>query len=323
MKLKTKHKVYVFLVLLLTAAVLCTLPFLAIKKDVVYVYTEEKQPLLKEQGFIKGLKMAGFRTVVNSPNMPPQNAYAFWFKNPEDINKIEKSPAKINFLYTEAYYPIEWKGVKNMPVILTPYRDVYEHCVRSNIKTALLTPGVDLSEFYMNGEIKKYPLTYYGDNNKINPLTDILNRENAKLIGNFWPQRNRILAKNDDKNKEKRKALAQSKIVVIYNQPGTPQSKKIPQEIMEATLSGALVFSSPNPAVYELYKDNVIYYEDEQDFLEKKKYYLQRYNQVQPKILAAEKITAENLSIKETAQRFKELLTWMKENQNINSNGSD
>jgi len=314
MKLNKKHKICLFLALTLTAVVLCTLPFLAVKKDIIYVYTQSKQPLSKEKGFIRELQIQGYKVIVNSIDLPTEEDYAFWFKNPEDINTISQSSAKINFLYTEAYYPINWEGVKNMPVILTPYKALYEHYTRSNIKTALLTMGVNLSEFYMSGETKKYPLTYYGDNNKIIPLSDILNKEKIKLIGNFWQDRNLVLAQNNDKSEERRKALSQSKIVVVYNQPNAPEAQKIPDEIMEATASGALVFTSVNPAVYELYKDNVIYYKNRQDFLEKKDYFLKRYDQVLSKILAAEKITAQNVSSKATAQRFKEILTWMKEN---------
>ena len=316
MKIKTGHKVSLFLVLTITAVVFCTLPFLAVKKDTVYVYTQSPYPISKEKGFIRELQRLGFNVIVNSSKKPKKDAGGIWFKDPEYLSEIIQSLEKIKFLYTEAYYPINGQGIsENMPVILTPYQNLYEHYMRSNIKAAQFTLGVDLTDFYQRDLPKKYIMIYYGDNNKTSPIAESLKeKKDVKFIGNFWEKRENVLSDAEADALERGKALASTHIVSIYNAPDSAQSQKIPQEIMEATASGALVFSSPNQAVENLYGDNVIIYNNLEDFIEKSRYFIKHKDMVQGKIISANKITAEKMSASASAQRFKELFDWLKEN---------
>lgn len=314
MKLNKKHKITLFLICVITAAVLCTLPFLTIKKEVIYIYTKSLQLQSKELGFVRELKLLGYKVLINSPIKPSEQDYGLWLGSPEDVADINKNPAKIKFLYTEAYYPADWHGIQNMPIILTPYKELYEHYMRSNIKTAWFTIGVDVADFYVTKQTKKYQLTYYGDDNKTTPLTEILSQEKVKFIGDFWSDKNRIIASKKGDAKERNKALAQSKIVLVYNAPNSPESKRIPDEIMEAAASGTLVFSTFNQAVHELYGDSIIYYTTPIDLLAKKNYFLNKYSQINAKILSAADITAKNISSAATAHRFQEILLWIKEN---------
>lgn len=321
MKLKAGHKVILFLVATIAAAVLCTLPFLVVKKDVIYVYTENLAPSSAENGFINELQRSGYKVVVNSSSLPTDEAYGFWFKSPEYAEQIEQSPAKLNFLYTEAYYPIEWKNTSKHPIVLTPYRLLFEHYMRSNIKSAMMTLGVNLAEYYPSSAEKKYNVLYYGDNNQDFPFTELLqNRADTKFFGAYWDKRDKVIETDEEKGIKANDILSLSKIVVIYHQPDSPQSKKVPADVMQATASGTLVFSSPNAAIIEDYQDNIIIYENEQDLQEKLDYYLKNYTKVQAKILAAQKITAEKFSTSATNKRFQELLGWLKENQTIKPN---
>ena len=314
MKIRTGHKFVLYLVSAITAAVLCTLPFLAVKKDTLYVYTNSPELLSSEQGFIRELKLLGINVIVNGNNKPEADSYGLWFKNPEYVAELDTSPAKINFLYTEAYYPIEWKDKDKHPVVLTPYRELYEHYVRSNIKTAQLALGVNTTDFYAEGKQKKYPLVYVGDNNKVSPIAEFLQqRQDVKFIGAFWPKE-KTLPINEKQASERRKALSQTKIVVVYNAEETPASKKIPNEVLEAVAAGALVLSSPNAAISETFGENVVIYEDETDLSNKYQYYLAHNKEAQNKIIAAQNILTEKLSSKAAAVRFKKILDWLKEN---------
>jgi len=321
MKLQAGYKITLFLALAITAAVLCTLPFLVIKKDMIYIYTQDQIPSSAENGFIRELRRSGYNVIINSSSLPQKDAYGFWFKPPEYANEIEKSPAQLNFLYTQAYYPLEWKNKTKHPIVLTPYRLLYEHYMRSNIKSAMMVMGVNLADYYPISVTKKYKVLYYGDNNQNSPIAEVLqNRKDAKFLGSYWNKVNKITETDEDGNITNAKILSASKIVVIYHQPDSPQSHRVPEDIMQATASGALVFSSPNPSVEAAYQDNVIIYENQQDFQEKLDYYLKNYDKIQAKILAAQKVTIEQFSTQTTSRRFKELLDWLKENQIIKSN---
>ena len=142
MKIKTGYKIILFLVSTITAVVLCTLPFLAVKQEVVYIYTDSFTPTSKETDFIKELQRLGVRVILNSKTNPSQDSYGLWFKTPDYAKELATSPAKENFLYTEAYYPFDWKGLDKLPVMLTPYQDLYEHYMRTNIKSAVLNLSV-------------------------------------------------------------------------------------------------------------------------------------------------------------------------------------
>lgn len=316
MKIKTGHKFALFLVSAITAAVLCTLPFLAVKKDTLYVYTKSPIPLSEETGFIRELQLLGINVVVNSNHKPEANAYGLWFKNPEALGEIETSPAKINFLYTEAYYPIEWADRDKHPVVLTPYRELYEHYVRSNIKTARLQLGVNTTDFYAGGNKKKYPLVYVGDDNKISPVAEFLQQNtDAKFLGAFWGK-DKGLPINEKEASERREALSESRIAVVYNAPESAEAKKIPYEVLEAVAAGALVLSSPNPEMSKVFGDSIVIYENEADLLNKYQYYLAHGKEAEAKIIAAQNIIAEKLSSKVAAARFKKILNWLKENSN-------
>jgi len=315
MKIRTGHKFVLYLVSAITAAVLCTLPFLAVKKDTLYVYTNSLELLSSERGFIRELKLLGLNVVVNSNHEPEAESYGLWFKNPEYAREVASSPAKINFLYTQAYYPIEWANKNKHPVVLTPYRELYEHYVRSNIKTAQLTLGVNTMDYYADGSKKKYPLLYVGDNNKVSPVAEYLRtQEKAKFMGAFWEKGVDILAINENVAQDRRKALSQTKIAVVYNAPETPASKIIPDEVLEAVASGALVLSSPNSEISRVFGENVVIYENEADLNNKYQYYLAHNEETQKKIVAAQNILTEKLSSKAAAIRFKQILDWMKEN---------
>lgn len=314
MKIKTGHKFVLFLVSAITAVVLCTLPFLAVKKDTLYVYTNSPTPLSEETGFIRELRRLGINVVVNSNHKPEENAYGLWFKNPESLGEIETSPAKINFLYTEAYYPIEWADRDKHPVVLTPYRELYEHYVRSNIKTARLLLGVNTTDFYAGEDKKTYPLVYVGDDNKVSPIAEFLQQNtDAKFLGAFW-EKDKGLPINEKEASERREVLSKSRIAVVYNAPESAEAKKIPYEVLEAVAAGALVLSSPNSEIARVFGNNVVIYENEADLLNKYQYYTTHHKEAEAKVIAAQNIIAEKLSSKAAAIRFKKILNWLKEN---------
>lgn len=318
MKLKAGYKYSLSLVLALTAVMLCILPFLAVKKDILYVYTEQSEPSVREQGFIRELRRLGLSVIVNE-KAPDDKGYALWFKNPDYAVKIADSKAKENFLYTEIYAPFDWQSVSKAPIVLTPYREIFEHYMRSNIKSAIMTLGVNTSVFYQKSKQKRYALVYSGDNNKNAPITEYLRkRTTALFLGTFWPRDYPQLSLKNSLPQGRAKALSETQKVVIYNAEDTPESKKIPNEIMEATACGALVFTTYNKTVENMYQDNVIFYTDEADLKSK---LAMPFNAVlQNKVLKAQKITTEKLSSAASAKRFKELLDWVKNNQTTTPN---
>jgi len=309
MKLKAGYKYTLFLVLALTAVMLCILPFLAVKKDILYVYTQRAVPSVEEQGFIRELRRLGLSVMVNENTKTDKENYALWFKNPDYAEKIADFVFKKKFLYTEVYYPLDWKTVKNPPIILTPYREIYEHYMRYNIKSAMMTLGVDTSVFYESSHHKKYPLIYRG-NNKNNKVSQYLkDHTDALFLGTFWPKDYKQLSLESSLPKGRSKVLGEAQRVVVYNKD-TAESKRIPNEIMEATACGALVYSSYNKALEETYQDSVILYTDEEDLKLKLNEPFDKN-----KAIKAQRITVEKLSSAASAKRFKELLDWVKNNQ--------
>jgi hypothetical protein len=128
----------ILVILAITAVVLCTLPFLFKDKKVIYVYTKDAQMNAIETAFVKALKTAHFTIIINEDKKLPENSYALWFLLPQNIADIDrKSTAKHNFVYSEEHYPFDWHEIATSPIILTPYQDLYEHYMRSNIKSAL------------------------------------------------------------------------------------------------------------------------------------------------------------------------------------------
>lgn len=175
MKLPAAQKTVLGLLAAIAAAALCALPFLAVKKDIVYVYAKSPVPDSRETGFIRELKRLGYEVKLNSSSLPAAGTVGLWFRPPEFASQLETSPAAWNFIYNEDYYPFDWRGLKKFPVVLTPYRELYEHYARSNIRTAMFTVGVNTTDFYAPETVfqpgyKVYPLVYYGDNNKSSPV---------------------------------------------------------------------------------------------------------------------------------------------------------
>ncbi len=135
--MKTEYKFILFSVLVITAVVLCALPFFTVDKKLVYIYTKQNTPDDREQSFINGLNELGYNIQLNTQRSPTSKDVALWFRSPEFVAEIAKSEAQYNFIYSNEHYPFAWEEVKNYPVVLTPHQDVYEHYMRTNIKTAL------------------------------------------------------------------------------------------------------------------------------------------------------------------------------------------
>lgn len=354
MKLPAAQKTVLGLLAAIAAAALCALPFLAVKKDIVYVYAKSPVPDSRETGFIRELKRLGYEVKLNSSSLPAAGTVGLWFRPPEFASQLETSPAAWNFIYNEDYYPFDWRGLKKLPVVLTPYRELYEHYARSNIRTAMFTLGVNTVDFYAPEAVfqpgyKVYPLVYYGDNNKSSPLAESLKKqsENNKPLSESLNAQSR----NDNPSSlaeklkkyggtvqgnvwfmgrfwenglpqlvpqgtpaEKGRELSRAFITAVYAAPETPAAKMVPAETAEAAAAGALVIMPSNSAVKEIYGDNVIMYEKESDFPGLVDYYLQNPEISRAKIVAAQKITVDRLSSAASARRFKEILDWLRQN---------
>lgn len=135
--MKTEYKFILFSVLVITAVVLCALPFFAVSKNQVYIYTKQNTPNKEEENFIHELNKLGYHIQLNTKHSPTSKDVILWFRSPEFVAEIAKSEAQYNFIYSEEYYPFAWEKVKNYPIVLTPYQDLYEHYMRTNIKSAL------------------------------------------------------------------------------------------------------------------------------------------------------------------------------------------
>ena len=126
----------ILLLLAITVAVLCTLPFLVKDRDILYIYAKTLNA--DENAFLSALETNGFKLKKNPENMP-KNAYALWFYPPEQAFALQNTALKqTDFIYSEAYYPFDWHGLKKLPVMLTPHQKLYEHYMRTNIKSAVL-----------------------------------------------------------------------------------------------------------------------------------------------------------------------------------------
>ena len=165
MKLKATHKIYLIVLLSITAVALCALPFLLVNKDVIFIYTKNHYPTSKENGFIDGLKKSGYRVIVNTSTKTPQKV-AIWFKSTNAVKTImDTTQFKYNFIYNEDYYSLNWQELKEKPIILTPYQELYEHYMRNNIKSARFYLGVNTKDYYPTGEAKKDIVYYENKNN--------------------------------------------------------------------------------------------------------------------------------------------------------------
>lgn len=313
MKLTAGHKVCLFLALIITVAVFCTLPFLFVKKDTLYIYTDMPQLNTREKGFIRELKQLGFNVIVNDKRKVNKNADVLWLSTDNLFNKINQSKFHFNFIYTEDFYPLDWQELKNPIIVLTPYQTLYEHYMRSNVPTAKMQLGVDISVFYAQKKKKKYPIVYYGEQVK----NRMENSKNICFMGP-WVQKkidSCVLPYDDDKQRSK--ALTESKIVIVDNDINTSAAQKVPSEIMEAAASGALVLTTPNKSVQDIYGSSIIIYNSEDELQAKIKYYLSHPDSMIQSV-TAQKITAEKLSSKASAQRFYEIWKWLKENRETN-----
>lgn len=312
MKLQAGHKTLLVLAVLLTAVALCTLPFRFLKQETLYVYTKG-QASSAESGFIDELKRLGFAVKLNAKELPEPQTAALWLDSPNALEEMKKSQADFNFIYTTAYYPLPFAEYQKAPIVLTPYRELYEHYVRVNQKTALFSLGVNLKDFYNTEDKKVYTVLYYGDNNKVFPYSEALKqKKDIRFMGNFWQASSEALQPKTQK--QKADILNQTDIVIVYNDPASPLSKTIPTELAEAAGCGTMVFSTPNPAVSELYGNNVIIYDTLSDLEEKLTYYLNNRGKTKHISRALQKITIEKYSSAVTAKRFKEILSWLKQN---------
>lgn len=318
MKLPAAQKIWLGLGAAVAAVVLCTLPFLAAKtqKDIVYVYSASPKPDSREVGFIRELKKLGCEVKVNPENKPDKSVAAVWFRSPEFARNLADSEAGYDFIYSEAYYPFDWRGLPKMPVMLTPYREIYEHYARSNIKSAMFTLGVNTADYTAPAAAdagKKYPLVWYGDNNRQTPLAEkIIARPDSYILGNFWEKSAGLLPAVEAK--EKGRVLSQTSVAVVYYPSGAPENKIISPKIAEAAAAGALVITGDNPAVKEMYGDSVITARADEEISGLAEYYLNQPEISAEKITAARRITADKLSAAASARRFKAILDWLKNN---------
>ena len=316
MKLSAAHKTGWVLAAAIAAVVLCTLPFLAAQKAVISIYSDSPVLGAREEGFVRELKKNGYRVRVNPGAKSSPALAAVWFKPPEAVSGLPADKAVYNFVYNEAYYPFDWRGLRNIPVVLTPYRDLYEHYARANIKSALFSLGINTAEFAFPGAVaKKYPLIWYGDNNKNAPLADEMRaRRDIRFLGKFWPRDGKDVPATGDR--EKGQILAQTAVAVVYSPANTPDTKKIPSGVAEAAAAGALVITTENAAVREVYGDSVIMAQNEKDIPALADYYLAHPEIAAAKIITARSITAQKMSSAAVAARFIEILNWLQDSEN-------
>lgn len=132
------YKTKLFLAIAITAAVCFTLPFLAYnKKTLIVVYPSTAKINAPEKAFIAALKGEGYAVKIASEKQKAADV-AIWFRPPDAVGEITTSAATYNFMYSNAHYPFDWYKMPNPPIVLTPYNDLYEHYVRSNLKAALM-----------------------------------------------------------------------------------------------------------------------------------------------------------------------------------------
>lgn len=306
MRIRTGYKINLALVLAITAVMLCILPFLAWQKETLYVYTSSSNPDNQVKALLKEFRYAGYRVRLNAKTGSSSAAVCLWLKTlpPEGNTSCQNG---WNFVYTEEYAP---QKADEKTILLTPYRTLFEHYSRSNIKTALFTIGVDLSAFYPDNQKKLYPVAYWGDNNKPSLVAEAVQTiPSARILGDFWGANPRVLKPAGNSFLDTGNILRAIGIVVFYD---AEQGAKIPQEVMAATASGALVIMNENSAVKEAYSQNVITYQSEEDMLKQVAYYLQNPQIAKQKVISAQQITAQKYSIHNTVQHFTEILAWLK-----------
>ncbi len=135
MKTKAGYKRTLFLVLAITAVVCCTLPFLASTSQRVGVYISSNSLSKDEEAFVNALSKEGFDVKINPTSKENVN---IWLNVTIQETDFSKFSSKYDFVYIKEYAPIEWYKQETLPIVLTPYQDLYEHYTRSNVKTAVL-----------------------------------------------------------------------------------------------------------------------------------------------------------------------------------------
>lgn len=310
MKTKTAHRLYVIVLLFITAVVLCTLPFLLVKKDIIYVYTKNHQPDSRERGFILELKNLSYQVKVNQTPTKEQET-AIWFKMPHNIKNIMfNNKFKYNFVYNEEYYPFDYEGLEELPIILTPYQDLYEHYVRSNIKSAVFFLGVNTREFFSINSKKPHKLVYYEYRNKETSLYEYLSKEaNAYYLGRFWNNDISPTASSEVIASKENKILSQAEFVVVDN---SNVYNLMPEEMLNAISSGTPVITQKNGYIQQIYGDTLNYIDQPQKIADVLTQYRKNPNEIKNKAFKAQQITLNKLSSTFSAKRFVELLNWLK-----------
>ncbi len=320
MKLPIAQKINIGLLAVIMAVALCALPFFTIKKDRIYIYTSSPVLDSREEGFINELKQLGYEIKVNHKELPQEEDIGIWISPKDGLDRINQSVGRYNFIYSENYNPYDWQSIQSDIIMLTPYRDIYEHYARSNIKAAMFMLGVNMSDFYMHEnnfqkDYKKYPVIYYGDYEAETPLGKRLQyTRGVKFIGRFWPRNQQLLSEKEGKAKERGEYLSRADITVIYKAPESSASKFINSEIMESAASGTLVISSSNARVKAIYGDSIVSYDNIEEIKGLVDYYLQNPEITKRKIIDTQRITQNHLSSKASAERFKSILDWLQEN---------
>ena len=128
----TKKILISLLMVSITAVVIFTLPFFQTRT--IYVYSS-KNLNKEEQNYLEQLDRMGYKI---SNKTQKNTDISLCFGSSECIKQIEQVQTLYNFIYTDEYFPINIEEGIVYPVILTPHRAIFEHYMRSNIKTALL-----------------------------------------------------------------------------------------------------------------------------------------------------------------------------------------
>ena len=313
MNTKATHRLYIIVLLFITAVVLCTLPFLLVKKDTIYVYTKNLIPDSRERGLVLELKELGYEVKVNQ-KPSKQKETALWFRLPHNIKEImSNTKFTYNFIYNEEYYPFEYENLEEMPILLTPYQDLYEHYMRQNIKSATFVLGANQREYNIINTKNKTDIVYYENRNKdTNLLSHLTLLGNVKFLGRFWNNNISPTASLELIAENENKILSKAKYTIIDNHK---DNNLIPEELLNASLTSTLILTPSNSRVYNIYKDSIIYFDNPKDIEHLISYYEQNSSTAQEKSLRAQNITANQLSSSSSAKRFQELLNWLKFNK--------
>jgi len=304
------QRVFLNVLLFITAVVLCALPFFVLPQNKVYVYTKNIYPDSREDGFVGQLQKKGYRVYINK-EPTSQEEVAIWFKSFASIPfKEAKAKFTYNFIYSEDYSVVGFSKFDDNFIVLTPYVEIYEHYMRSNIKSAMFYLGVNTKDFTYLAKNKKYMLTYYELRNKNTLLIDYLKKDkNVQFVGKFWNNNHKEKASYRDIAKKENKILNDSFAVIVDN---SKNPKLIPEELIRATMSRALVLTNKTPSVYDIYKENLVYYENKEDIKHILSYYKKHKGLVEDKTKEALNVTINKMSSSSSAKRFDELLNWLK-----------